>query len=247
MRAANRLLRLSKAEVEANDRAIFEVARRVVDHFPSVGEHFVFGSYRYHALLPRSIDPSGDLDYMVVFNDPRQRPDFYLRRLRTFCNARIRGFDVDYDHPSIILRNEDVNFDLVPAIKLAQSAYLIPKSRDEWIETQPLHNAQNFISSECEESMALRLLKYVNLKHGNGIAPYVIRDLVVAELANYRNPRLGGTRSGRKFSSAFSRLLATYVRRFGINGGYSSLVTRSRTSYSISDDLLMHLVSIPHE
>ncbi|MCQ8762889.1 nucleotidyltransferase, partial [Escherichia coli] len=29
--------------------------------------HFVFGSYSRNTMLPRSYDPSSDVDYMVVF------------------------------------------------------------------------------------------------------------------------------------------------------------------------------------
>ena len=46
--------------------------------------HFVFGSYSRNTMLPRSYDPSSDVDYMVVFKNVIYQPQTYLNKLKDF-------------------------------------------------------------------------------------------------------------------------------------------------------------------
>lgn len=64
--------------------------------------HFVFGSYSRNTMLPRSYDPSSDVDYMVVFKNVIYQPQTYLNKLRDFVNYYYRTSEIKQSHPTVM-------------------------------------------------------------------------------------------------------------------------------------------------
>lgn len=86
-RLANQAI-IRDLEKETIGRSIGTLRQKLRRYFQrDITEQFPFGSYTRGTILPRCMDPSSDVDVMVVFADDRYRPQTYLDRLRRFVEA----------------------------------------------------------------------------------------------------------------------------------------------------------------
>ena len=107
---------------------------------------FVFGSYRRQTILPRKYDNKSDIDIMVIFNhtDFERTPSTYrnwLKAVSDKCYKDRYGSKVISTFPTITIRLNNINYDLVPAKEdtyqyTAKSIY-IPDKDFEWQQTDP--------------------------------------------------------------------------------------------------------------
>lgn len=81
-------------------------------------------------MLPRSYDPSSDVDYMVVFKNVIYQPQTYLNKLRDFVNYYYRTSEIKQSHPTIQLNLNHITFELVPASHNILFGYQIPSNQD---------------------------------------------------------------------------------------------------------------------
>lgn len=137
-----------------------------------VSEHFKFGSFTRETILPRKIDESSDVDYMIVFKDASSKPQTYLDRLRRFVESRYARSEIKQSHPTIVLELSHIKFELVPAISI-YGGYNIPAPASNganWISTYP--NAFNSSLTEKNKLHSynikplIRLVKYWNAGEG---------------------------------------------------------------------------------
>lgn len=156
-----------KASVQ---RSIAALQARLASHFGNqISQHFVFGSYDRGTILPRSMDPHSDVDYMVVFSDNGLQPQSYLDRLRRFAEARYARSEIAQSHPTVVLELNHIRFELVPAVRDWLIGLQIPGSSStyqRWQQTDP-HNFGQSLSKTNQANRNLikplvRLIKYWN-------------------------------------------------------------------------------------
>ena len=134
--------------------------------------HFLFGSYARGTILPRSMDPDSDIDYMVVFNDSSCQPQTYLDKLRRFVNHYYKTSEISQSHPTIVLSLNHIKFELVPAIRDWLGELLIPAKASDfgcWTDTDPYSFNQTLVNSnKANNNMikpTVRLVKYWNAEN----------------------------------------------------------------------------------
>src|SRR5437868_1925260 len=80
---------LSTGESASITTSVSTLQDRIKAYFGTdVTEQFRFGSYTRDTVLPRRLDSSSDVDYMVVFKDGTSKPQTYLDRLRKFVASK---------------------------------------------------------------------------------------------------------------------------------------------------------------
>ncbi len=130
-------------------------------------EKFKFGSYTRNTILPRKVDDSSDIDYMVVFNNyDNCTPQTYLNRLKKFVENYYSTSEIHQSSPTIVLKLNHIKFELVPAYK-GWTSYYIPDGNGSWMLTNPndfnskLTKANNNNSYKIKP--LVRLIKYWNI------------------------------------------------------------------------------------
>jgi predicted nucleotidyltransferase len=101
-RASNAVL--SASEQASINTSITTLKLRLNTYFGSnLSNHFQFGSSTRGTILPRKMDESSDIDYMVVFKEGGFTPQTYLNRLRKFVEFYYSSSEFKQSSPSIIL------------------------------------------------------------------------------------------------------------------------------------------------
>lgn len=161
-----------KASVQ---RSITTLQTRLVNHFGNqIGQHFVFGSYSRGTILPRSMDPQSDVDYMVVFTDTGLQPQSYLDRLRRFAEVQYARSEVAQSHPTAVLELNHIRFELVPAVRSWFSGLQIPgkgSGYQSWQDTDPNGFNQTLSSANQANGNLIKPLVRV-MKYWNATAKY---------------------------------------------------------------------------
>ena len=241
----NRRLKLQPLERDILLDISESIYRKFGERFHGLQEHLIFGSFRHKTLLPKCIDEHGDVDHLLCFNYENKNPSFYISKIKSFCAREIRGYAVNYDHPSIILNKGRVTIELVPAIKLKDGDYMIPKNKNSWIRTDPLKGEQYFLDENGDYSQCLRIIKYLGIINQKNIPPYVARDFVIAKINDYYKYREYSKR-GRKFSDKLAFVVAAYFHRYGAsNNEMPPLITRDRRGYEIDKNELKLRLPLP--
>lgn len=167
-------------------RSIATLQTRLVDHFDAqMSQHFVFGSYSRGTILPRSMDPQSDVDYMVVFSDGGLQPQSYLDRLRRFAELRYTRSEVAQSHPTVALELNHIRFELVPALQNWWGGLQIPakgSGYQSWQDTDP-KGFNNTLTSANQANGNLikplaRIMKYWNAKAGYPFESYALEQQV---------------------------------------------------------------------
>jgi predicted nucleotidyltransferase len=136
----------------------------------NVSDHFTFGSYTRDTILPRSMDASSDIDYMVVFSEAGYTPQTYLNRLKTFVEKYYSSSEISQSNPTIALDLNHIRFELVPALSSGLGGYHIPNGTSQWQFTNP--NDFNQILTDKNKSCGyflkptIRLIKMWNANRG---------------------------------------------------------------------------------
>jgi predicted nucleotidyltransferase len=111
-----------------------------------ISRRFIFGSYDRDTILPRSIDKNSDIDLMVIFNhtDYERTPETYRSWLKRFADKYYKdryGSVVVKSFPTVTIRLNNINFDLVPAKEEQGFFYgttiYIPDKLNGWQATDP--------------------------------------------------------------------------------------------------------------
>lgn len=175
------------------NRSLALLQNRLDSHFgqaaanaSGIKSHFAFGSYTRGTMLPRSMDPHSDVDYMVIFDDRNLQPQSCLARLKRFVERHYRTSEIFQSHPTIILSLNHVRFELVPAIETFFSGIQIPTKGSlfsNWASTSP--NEFNKALTEKNKSNynaikpLVRLLKYWNACNGYPFESFELENHIV--------------------------------------------------------------------
>lgn len=151
-------------------------------------EHHEFGSFVRETKLPKSIDPDTDIDYMVVFDSSRFKPQTYIEKIREFANKYYSSSPVHQDHPTMVIELGNVRFEITPAVKMYGASYPrynIPAPQQsflQWIDTYPeeIEHSLNEANRRSDYMLKplIRLLKYWNVKNGKILTSYKIEQYV---------------------------------------------------------------------
>lgn len=177
---------LSENENSSIKTSISTLQTRLNNHFgSSIQNHFVFGSYTRGTILPRSSDPSSDIDYMVVFVNPNNnKPQTLLDKLKDFVKIKYSTSEVYQEHPTIVLELNHIKFELVPAMVDFLGNYKIPSSDySDWIYTHPndFNNAlvSLNISNRSEIKPLIRILKLWNCTGTKYMPSFLLEKKVI--------------------------------------------------------------------
>jgi hypothetical protein len=186
---------LSSAENLSISTSISTLQSRLASYFGSdVTEHFKFGSYTRETILPRSVDPESDIDYMVVFKDGGSKPQTYLDRLKRFVDNKYSSSEIYQSSPTIVLNLSHIRFELVPALKLSYGGgYNIPapaSNWQDWITTYPNAFNESLLQANKSHSYnikpVVRLVKYWNTGSARVFNSFSLEEYVVKR-ASYQN------------------------------------------------------------
>lgn len=158
-------------------------------HFQDeLSEHCIFGSYSRSTILPQSMDPNRDVDYMVVFADQNYQPQTYLDQLRRFVEANYRA-QIRQSHPTIQLELNHIRFELVPAVSAWWYGYSIPaKASDfeDWIGTNPTKFNETLIEKNKQHNSQIkpliRIAKYWNAEAGYPFESFELEKHIVSNI-----------------------------------------------------------------
>lgn len=183
---------LRQLERENVERSLEGLRTRLDAHFSGtlltgkpIKRHFTFGSYTRGTILPRSMDPQSDIDYMIVFVDSDAKPQAYLDRLRRFAEARYTRSEIFQSNPTIVLKLNHINFELVPATESWGSLRIPGKAGgySNWIDTTPNEfNERLTEKNKNNENLIkplIRVLKYWNACNSYPFESYALEQMVV--------------------------------------------------------------------
>lgn len=184
-RASNAVL--SASEQASINTSITTLKLRLNTYFGSnLSNHFQFGSSTRGTILPRKMDESSDIDYMVVFKEGGFTPQTYLNRLRKFVEFYYSSSEFKQSSPSIILELNHMRFDLVPALaNLWGGGYQIPSGQATWQGTNPNDfNAKLIAKNTANHSLikpTIRLTKLWNVFSGYVFDSYSLEKWIVEQ------------------------------------------------------------------
>lgn len=170
-------------------RSITALQSRLTHHFGNqISQHFVFGSYSRGTILPRSMDPQSDIDYMVVFADTGLQPQSYLDRLRRFAEIQYARSEVAQSHPTVVLELNHIRFELIPAVQNWFSGLQIPakgSGYQSWQDTDPNGFNQTLSSANQANGSLIkplvRVMKYWNATARYPFESYALERHIVAQ------------------------------------------------------------------
>jgi hypothetical protein len=176
-------------------RSLKLLQTRLSEHFrepasnaSEVIRHFTFGSFTRGTMLPRSMDPQSDVDYLIVFANSSLRPQSCLDRLRRFVESYYRkGSEIKQSHPTIILSLNHIRFELVPAIETSWNGIQIPTKASLFFDWKPT-NPNEFNAALTEKNRGnedlikplIRITKYWNALNDYPFESYALEQMVVA-------------------------------------------------------------------
>ncbi len=180
---------LSQAEKDSINTSITTLSSRLALYFyGDISEKFQFGSSTRGTILPRTMDSRSDIDYMIVFKDEDSTPQTYINRLKRFAEKYYSSSEIAQSYPTLVLKLNHIQFDLVPAIKSYIEEYRIPapsSSYQDWIATSPngFNTTLTSANTQCNYKLkpATRLLKYWNAQSGYVFDSYGLEKWVAGQ------------------------------------------------------------------
>lgn len=178
---------LSSTEKLSIDTSISTLKTRLGYQFSNgeLKEHFRFGSSTRDTILPRSMDESSDIDYMIVFSDNQYTPQTYLNQLKKFATDRYSGSEIYQSSPTIVLELNHIKFDLVPAIRAWHGGLQIPNGSTAWRDTNPNDFNSKLASANVNYGSmikpTIRLMKYWNKRSGSLFDSFLLEKWIIEQ------------------------------------------------------------------
>lgn len=178
-------LKNSSVETQKISTSIASLQKNLRSYFnSSINRSFVFGSYDRDTILPRKYDTKSDVDVMVVFHDSSYTPETYRNQLQRFAEkyyASRYSSVVVKTFPTITIRLNSINYDLVPAKE--ESSFFLGKvlkipGKNGWRSTDPNDVKQNLVNSNTRYKgivrPLIRLMKAWNCNNGYPYDSYLL-------------------------------------------------------------------------
>ena len=184
----NRICKDNEKEIDSVESSIKNLKIHLGNWEKSdeIDEAHEFGSYTRGTKLPSCLDPSTDIDFMMVFRDVRLQPQTYLEKVREFGNKFYSRSEVYQDHPTMVIEMQKIKFEIVPSIRLygqAYPGYQIPGPKDSplvWMHTYPEQMKIDLDKAEQTNAGLLRplirLMKLWNVQNGKPLTSFKIEE-----------------------------------------------------------------------
>ncbi|WP_411753203.1 SMODS domain-containing nucleotidyltransferase [Serratia sp. (in: enterobacteria)] len=168
-------------------RSINTLRTRLGYYFPKyLQKHFIFGSYTRSTILPRKYDARSDIDYMIIFRDPKYSPQTYLNWLKYFVEYYYQRSEITQSYPTIMLNLNHIRFELVPALNSIFTGYQIPSPSnllEKWIPTSPNEFNKKLTDKNTNNYFLIkpliRIIKYWNAINGYVFPSFELEQTVV--------------------------------------------------------------------
>ena len=189
-----RILELNKESKKSVETSISTLERHLENwgKFDTVVEHKAFGSFVRETNLPKCIDSTADVDYMIVFNTTDKKPQTYLNYVKEFVELKYPKSKRYQDHPTIALDLNNIKFEIMPAIQLwgkAFPGYNIPAPASvvlEWTNTYPQKLQEDLNEADKRNGGMLRpvirLIKYWNVLNEKILTSFRIEEYVISHV-----------------------------------------------------------------
>lgn len=185
-------LALQPGEVTRIASSVGKIKGKLEKWFENDGlkEVRAFGSYDRDTLISRLVDTNSDIDIMIVFDEKKWESQTYLNKLKSFAEEHYSKAERYQDHPTIVIEDEKIKFELVPCIYKEETTfflekYLVPQRQNselEWIKTEPdyLKNKLNeFVKTKPTLINLILLFKYWNLSNGSIYKTFKIESFMI--------------------------------------------------------------------
>ena len=187
-----------ETSVETIKKRLKEYFKNLKNSKYSVDEIVIFGSYKRGTKISMEFDENSDVDIMVVFKPkerlilnslvrlPEVKPQTCLNYLKEFAKSpyfqesRYFHSEIYQDFPAVVLKLNDIKFDLVPAFDLTPAfvfyengkTYKIPKkSLLKWTSTNP-NDLNDCLTNNPTLRQLVRVAKIWNAKQDGIYHPY---------------------------------------------------------------------------
>lgn len=190
----NRICKDNEKEIDSVESSIKNLKIHLGNWEKSdeIDEAHEFGSYTRGTKLPSCLDPSTDIDFMMVFRDVRLQPQTYLEKVREFGNKFYSRSEVYQDHPTMVIEMQKIKFEIVPSIRLyvqAYPGYQIPGPKDSplvWMHTYPEQMKIDLDKAEQKNACLLRplirLMKLWNVQNGKPLTSFKIEEYATTHI-----------------------------------------------------------------
>ncbi len=177
---------LSSIEKNNIEVSIDTLKQRLNRYFgDGIKGQFIFGSYSRETILPRKVDESSDVDYMIIFdNSGNHKPQTFLNKLKNFSETKYSTSEIHQSSPTMVLELNHIKFELVPAYKSIWGTYYISNGNGGWIPTYPFDFKYNLIevnkNNDYKIKPVIRLIKEWNVqKNYHALTSYEIEKIIV--------------------------------------------------------------------
>lgn len=186
-----RILELNKESKKSVETSVSNLESHLKnwDKFDTVVEYKAFGSFVRETNLPKCIDSTADVDYMIVFSTTDKKPQTYLNYVKEFVDIKYPKSKRYQDHPTIALDLNNIKFEIMPAIRFWGNAfpgYNIPAPASvvlEWINTYPQKLQEELDEADKRNDGMLRpvirLIKYWNVLNDKIMTSFRIEEYVI--------------------------------------------------------------------
>ena len=185
-------LALQPAEVARIASSVGKIKGKLEKWFENDGlkEVRTFGSYDRGTLISRLVDTNSDIDIMVIFYEKKWESQTYLNKLKSFAEEHYPKAERYQDHPTIVIEDEKIKFELVPCVFkeetfFLEEKYLVPQRQNselEWIETEPdflMNKLNEYVKTKPTLINLILLFKYWNLCNGSQYKTFKIERFII--------------------------------------------------------------------
>ena len=177
---------LSSDEKDNIKVSIDTLKQRLNNYFGNeIKGQFIFGSYERETILPRKVDESSDVDYMIIFdNSGDYKPQTFLNKLKNFSETKYSTSEIHQSSPTMVLELNHIKFELVPAYRgLLAGTYYISDGNGGWITTYPFDFNSKLLETNKNNNFKIkpiiRLIKGWNVqKNKHALTSYEIEEII---------------------------------------------------------------------
>ena len=185
--------KLVLSSIEKNNIEVsIDTLKQKLNHYfgDKIKGQFIFGSYSRETILPRKVDESSDVDYMIIFDNlGNHKPQTFLNKLKNFSETKYSTSEIHQSSPTMVLELNHIKFELVPAYKSIWGTYYISNGNGGWIPTYPFDFNSKLSETNKNNNFkikpVIRLIKEWNVqKNYHALTSYEI-EKIIADNMNF--------------------------------------------------------------
>jgi hypothetical protein len=175
--------RLPPFEEESIEQCARQIEGHTIQHFRRHIRSVVrFGSSTRGTVLPRPLDETADVDFLILFSGIDLTPSACLNRTLEFANEHFGNRIIEQSTQSLSLILNGNLVDFVPATMGRYGEIRIPDSSGGWMMTDPKgFHARLADTDNAHDSMirpTILLMKYWNARNGRPVEPFKLEQWI---------------------------------------------------------------------